>query len=71
MPEGLLKAGEDYKIEYKNKELLINGKKQSQQTTDKYRKYFRDNSNITIEKKDGSINIDHDRDHDDDGDDHA
>ncbi len=39
--DGLLNKKESNTIEYKNKELLINGKKQSQEVTEKYRKYFK------------------------------
>ncbi|MDQ6756439.1 MAG: hypothetical protein M3004_05845 [Bacteroidota bacterium] len=39
--DGLINKKEGYNIEYKNKELLINGKKQSNEVTEKYRKYFK------------------------------
>ena len=39
--DGLLNKKESNTIEYKNKELLINGKKQSPEATGKYRKYFK------------------------------
>ena len=39
--DGLLNKNESNSIEYKNKELFINGKKQSQQAAEKYRKYFK------------------------------
>ena len=39
--DGLLNKKESNTIEYKNKELLINGKKQSPEVTEKYRKYFK------------------------------
>ena len=39
--DGLINKKEGYNIEYKNKELLINGKKQPQEVTEKYRKYFK------------------------------
>ena len=40
----LLNKKESNTIEYKNKELLINGKKQSPEVTEKYRKYFKGNN---------------------------
>jgi hypothetical protein len=39
--DGLLNKNENNSIEYKNKELFINGKKQSAETTEKYKKYFK------------------------------
>ena len=39
--DGLLNKKESNTIEFKDKELFINGKKQSQETTEKYRKYFK------------------------------
>ena len=39
--DGLLNKNESNSIEYKNKELFINGKKQSPQAAEKYRKYFK------------------------------
>jgi len=54
--EGLLSTKEDYKIEYKDGELFINGKKQNQEVTDKYKKYFK--RNTTLKKEDGDFNID-------------
>jgi hypothetical protein len=56
--EGLLSTKDDYSIEYKDGNLYINDKKQSQQVTDKYKKYFKKNK-IAIKKQDGDINIRH------------
>jgi len=39
--DGLINKKESNTIEYKDKQLFINGKKQSQEMTDKYRKYFK------------------------------
>ncbi|HUS03406.1 MAG TPA: hypothetical protein VMY77_16820 [Chitinophagaceae bacterium] len=39
--DGLINKTESNTIEYKDKELFINGKKQSPQMTEKYRKYFK------------------------------
>ena len=36
----LIKKEEDYTIEFKNDKLIINGKEQPKQVTDKYRKYI-------------------------------
>lgn len=51
--DGLINKKESNTIEYKNKELLINGKKQSQEVTEKYRKYFKgDNSKFKFNGED-------------------
>ena len=39
--DGLINKKESNTIEYKDKELIINGKKQSPEMTEKYRKYFK------------------------------
>lgn len=39
--DGLINKKESNTVEYKDKQLLINGKKQSQQVSDKYSKYFK------------------------------
>ncbi len=50
--DGLINTKEGFKIEYKNKDLYINGEKQKQSVTDKYRKYFKeDHFEIEIEKE--------------------
>ncbi len=50
--DGLIDPKQGFTIEYKNKDLYIDGKKQSQKTTDKYRKYFKkDHFKMTIEKE--------------------
>jgi paraquat-inducible protein B len=50
--DGLIDQKEGFTMEYKNKDLYINGKKQSEQTTDKYRKYFKkDHFKIKIDKE--------------------
>lgn len=54
--DGLLNTKEDYVIKYRNGELSINGKKQSQEVTDKYKKYFKKDK-ITIRKEDGEMHI--------------
>lgn len=50
--DGLVDAKAGFTIEYKDKALYIDGKKQDEQTTDKYRKYFtHDHFKITIDKE--------------------
>ena len=50
--DGLINSKAGFTIEYKNKELFIDGKKQDEKTTDKYRKYFKqDHFKMTIEKE--------------------
>lgn len=50
--DGLINAKEGFTLEYKNKDLYIDGKKQPQKVTDKYRKYFKeDDFKITIDKE--------------------
>jgi DNA repair exonuclease SbcCD ATPase subunit len=54
--DGLLKTNSDYKIEYKDGQLFINGDKQSMEVTNKYKKYF-PKDGITIRKEKGDMNI--------------
>ena len=50
--DGLINSKQGFNIEYKNKNLYINGAKQSEQVTSKYRKYFKDEHfEITIDKE--------------------
>jgi hypothetical protein len=50
--DGLVNSKAGFTIEYKNKELYIDGKKQDEKTTAKYRKYFKeDHFKMTIEKE--------------------
>lgn len=55
--DGLLNTKEDYSIEYKQGELSINGKLQSPEVTNKYKKYFKKDS-MKIRKLKGDIKID-------------
>jgi chromosome segregation ATPase len=49
--DGLINSRKGFSIEYKNKDLFINGKKQPEKVTDKYRKYFKEDPyKITIDK---------------------
>lgn len=50
--DGLIDKSKAYKIEVKNGELYIDGKKQSKETSDKYRRYYR-KSNFTIDMSEG------------------
>jgi uncharacterized protein YPO0396 len=56
--DGLLNTKEDYTIEYKDGDLFINGKKQSQDVAGKYKKNFK-KKNIAIKKQDGEVKINH------------
>ncbi len=50
--DGLISSENGFKIEYKNKELFINGNRQPHNVTEKYQKYFRQESfEIEIEKE--------------------
>lgn len=50
--DGLVNSKAGFTVEYKNKELFIDGKKQDERTTNKYRKYFKeDHFKIKIEKE--------------------
>ncbi len=49
--DGLIYSKKGFTIEYKNKTLYIDGKKQDEKTADKYRKYFQqEDFKITIDK---------------------
>ncbi len=55
--DGLIKKNKGYKVQVKDGELYINGTKQSKETSDKYRKYFK-KDNFTINTNgDGIIEI--------------
>lgn len=56
--EGLVNTKEDYSIEYKDGDLFINDKKQSQDVADKYKKYIKQ-KRIAIKKVDGNMKINH------------
>ena len=50
--DGLINTRDGFTIEYKDKDLFINGNKQPEKVTDKYRKYFKgDHFKITIDKE--------------------
>jgi hypothetical protein len=49
--DGLISSKNGFTVEYKNNALYIDGKKQTEKITDKYRKYFNnENFKITIDK---------------------
>lgn len=51
--DGLISSKDGFTVEYKNKELIINGKKQPESVTEKYRHYFsKDHFKIVIDKED-------------------
>lgn len=54
--DGLIDKSKAYKIEAKNGELYIDGKKQSKETSDKYRRYYR-KSDFTIDMKGDEFRI--------------
>src|SRR5262245_54642154 len=56
--DGLIKKNEAYSIEHKNGELLINGKKASNATYQKYRSFLEKHPKFKIEKSDDDFNID-------------
>jgi chromosome segregation ATPase len=50
--DGLISSKKGFTVEYRNKELFIDGKKQPTNITDKYRKYFKkDSFKMTIDKE--------------------
>ncbi len=50
--DGLINSKEGFTVEYKGKDLYIDGKKQSEKLSDKYRKYFKkDHFKIKIDKE--------------------
>lgn len=55
--EGLVNSREDYTIEFNKGDLFIDGKKQSDAVSDKYKKYFKKDK-TTIKYKNGDFNID-------------
>jgi len=57
--DGHLKKDENYKIEYKNNELTVNGKKLSADQTKKYSEYLSGKDNFTLQKDDDNLNIHH------------
>jgi hypothetical protein len=58
--DGLIDKDKNYKIEYKNGELSINGKKQSAEVVKKYNSFLKDKKDFTIKKDDDRFDIDND-----------
>ena len=58
--DGLIDKDKNYKIEYKNGELSINGKKQSVEVAKKYSSFLKDKKDFTIKKDDDGFDIDND-----------
>lgn len=58
--DGLLKKGESYRIEYKNKELTVNGNKLPAESTRKYSEYLGNKKDFTLKKDEDGLNINHD-----------
>lgn len=52
--DGLITEGKPYRIQLKEGTLYINGTKQSQTVTDKYRRYYPDEKNFTINNDGGT-----------------
>ena len=61
--DGLINKKEDYTIQHKNGELLINGKRQPADVYNKYRPFLKKHEKFTIRKSDDDFNI---YNHDDD-----
>lgn len=58
--DGLINKNENYKIEYKNSELTINGKKQPAEVVKKYKSFLKDRKDFTITKDEDDFDIDND-----------
>jgi len=55
--DGLINKNEDYKIEYNNGVLTINGKKQSEEVTNKYSSFLKGHSDFVIKKNADGFDI--------------
>jgi hypothetical protein len=58
--DGLINKKENYTIEHKKGELMINGKKASEQTYNKYRSFLEKHASFSIEKDEDDFDIDMD-----------
>lgn len=56
--DGLLDKSGQYKIEYKNNELTVNGKKLSAEATRKYSEFLQGKKNFTLQKSSDGLDID-------------
>ena len=55
--DGLINKKETYKIEYRNGELIVNGKKQPAEVANKYKNFLNGRKDFTIKKEDDGFNI--------------
>lgn len=55
--DGLINKKDQYKIQYKNDELIINGKTQPAETTKKYENFLKGHKDFTIKKEADGFNI--------------
>jgi hypothetical protein len=62
--DGLIKKKENYTIQHKNGELIINGKKQPANVYNKYGSFLKKHNKFTIKKSDDDFNIYNDNDDD-------
>jgi hypothetical protein len=60
--DGLINKKENYTIQHKNGELIINGKKQPTDVYNKYGTFLKKHDKFTIKKSDDNFNIDNDDD---------
>ncbi|HMG66747.1 MAG TPA: hypothetical protein VK588_03640 [Chitinophagaceae bacterium] len=60
--DGLINKKEDYSIQQKNGELIINGKKQPADVYDKYRSFLEKHKNLNIKKSGDDFNVNNDND---------
>lgn len=58
--DGLLKKSGNYTVEYKDKELTVNGKKLSAEDKKKYSEYLSGKDDFTLEKDEDGLNIHND-----------
>ena len=58
--DGLINKKENYTIEHKNGELIINGKKQPAEVYNKYRSFLEKHKKFSIKKTDDDFNMDND-----------
>lgn len=55
--DGYLDKNQNYKVEYKNKELIVNGKKLPGDAVRKYSEFLSDKEDFTIKKEEDNFNI--------------
>ncbi len=55
--DGVINKKEEYSIKHKNGELIVNGKKVSDEEYNKYRSFLENHKTFTIEKNDADFNI--------------